>query len=225
MICPNCGASWPEEDRYCSDCGCHLHVHGPDAKKGGHLIPVLLLILMAVLGTIVYFAVRPSAAPSREAPWFRMQGTTLVDFNPKAYTGPSDLTIPAAIDGVQVLAIEDGCFSGCSTLTSVTLPQGLRSIGDHSFENCTSLRGIFIPASVAEIGDYAFRGCTSLEAICLTPGTQSIGSGAFDQCDRLVFILFAGEISQWQALYNDTITPFTHVYCNEGVFPQGVILP
>lgn len=228
MFCPNCGASWPEEDRFCSNCGCPMHSDTPDTpspKKGGRLAPVLLMVLMAVLGTIAYFAIRPAAAPSREAPWFTMQGNTLVDFDPAAYTGGSDMTIPAAIDGVQVLAIGDGCFSGCDSLVSVTLPQQLQAIGRRAFEDCTSLRGIFIPSSVTEIGDYAFRGCAGLEAICLTPGTQFIGSGAFDQCGNLVYIIFAGPISQWQALYDDEINPFTHVYCNEGIFSQVGKMP
>lgn len=223
MNCPNCGASWPEEDLYCSDCGCALKPDVLDTRKGSHLIPVLLLILMAVLGTIVYFAVRPAAAsaPSRDTPWFTMQGTILVRFDPTAYSGSRDLIIPDTIDGVPVLSIGNSCFSGCGDLSSVTLPQGLLSIGDRAFESCTALRGIYIPPSVAEIGDAAFRNCASLEAICLTQGTQSIGSGAFDQCGSLVYILFAGEIRQWQTLYGDPITPFTYVYCNDGIFSQG----
>lgn len=226
MICPNCGSFWPGEDRFCSNCGTPLYSDAaPAAKKGRRWVPILVMVVMAVLGTIAYFAIRlpDSGLPaSTEAPWFTMDGTTLVDFDPAAYIGPSDLVVPETIDGVPVLAIGDSCFYGCTELTSVTLPAGVTSIGEFAFAKCSSLRGMHFPQAVTAIGPYAFYGCTDLEAVCIYNGVQTIGEGAFAQCDSLIYVLYNGPIAQWQALYDGYINPFTYIYCGEGVYPQGI---
>ena len=49
-------------------------------------------------------------------------------------------------------------FSGCSGLTSVTIPNSVTSIGDGAFSNCSGLTSVTIPNSVTYIGNYAFYG-------------------------------------------------------------------
>ncbi len=39
--------------------------------------------------------------------------------------------------------IDDSAFSGCTSLTSVTIPNSVTSIGDNAFENCTSLTDFY----------------------------------------------------------------------------------
>ena len=56
-------------------------------------------------------------------------------------------------------------MSGTQSLTSVTIPNSVTSIGDCAFSGCTSLTSVTIPNSVTSIGDWAFSGCTSLTAI------------------------------------------------------------
>jgi len=52
--------------------------------------------------------------------------------------------------------VVDNAFRDCSRLVSVTIEEGVTSIGDSAFYNCTSLTSITIPASVTSIGAYAF---------------------------------------------------------------------
>ncbi len=47
--------------------------------------------------------------------------------------------IPSAIDGKTVIGIEDGAFSGCKSLSSVTIPSTVESIKGNPFTGCTSL--------------------------------------------------------------------------------------
>ena len=51
-------------------------------------------------------------------------------------------------------------FQGCTSLTSVMIPEGVTSIENEAFDNCTSLTSVTIPSSVTSIGSSAFSGCT-----------------------------------------------------------------
>lgn len=57
-------------------------------------------------------------------------------------------------------------FYHCSNLRSVTISNGLTSIGDFGY--CTSLESISIPASVTNIIPYAFSNCSALEEVVFT---------------------------------------------------------
>ena len=56
-------------------------------------------------------------------------------------------------------------FSGCSSLTSITIPECVTSIGYYAFSGCSSLTSITIPEGVTEIERDAFNGCSSLTAV------------------------------------------------------------
>ena len=53
-------------------------------------------------------------------------------------------------------------FHTCTSLSSVTIGNGVSSIGEDTFYGCKSLSSIVIPNSVISIGNYAFGRCTSL---------------------------------------------------------------
>ncbi len=81
-------------------------------------------------------------------------------------------------------AIPNRAFSFLKNLSSVTLPDGITSIGDYAFDNCLYLTGISIPASVTSIGSGAFEE-SGLMSIRIPEGVTSIGSWAFYCCDAL----------------------------------------
>ena len=58
--------------------------------------------------------------------------------------------------------IGEDAFSGCSGLTSVTIPDSVTSIGERAFSGCSGLTSIVIPDSVTSIGGYAFLECSGL---------------------------------------------------------------
>ena len=111
-----------------------------------------------------------------------------------AFSGCSSLTsitIPDGVTGIGFYA-----FEGCSSLTSITIPDGVTSIGHHAFEGCSSLTSIVIPDSVTVIGFYAFSSCTSLTSVTIPSSVTSIGGSAFSGCTSLTSIHIT-DLAKW----------------------------
>ncbi len=95
------------------------------------------------------------------------------------YTGNETvLTLPTNCKG-QNYAIYQYAFYNCDSLTSITIPNGVTSIGKYAFYNCDSLTSITIPNGTTSIGEYAFYDCTGLASIVTPDSVISIGYVAF----------------------------------------------
>ena len=81
--------------------------------------------------------------------------------------------------------IGDYAFSGCSSLTSLTLPSSVTSIGGHAFELCSGLTSLTLPSSVTSIGEFAFRYCRGLTSLTIPSGVTTIDYYAFADCSGL----------------------------------------
>lgn len=77
-----------------------------------------------------------------------------------------DGTIDFSKAGV-VTSIGECAFSGCSSLTTVTIPDGVTTIGKYAFSDCSSLTTLTIPDSVSSIDWVAFSGCNNLKDIVI----------------------------------------------------------
>ena len=75
-----------------------------------------------------------------------------------------EIVIPRKYDGKTVTSIGAWAYF-CSSLTSITIPDGVTSIGSAAFYGCSSLTSITIPTGVTSIGDSAFKYCSSLTSI------------------------------------------------------------
>lgn len=96
------------------------------------------------------------------------------------YTGEAKkVVIPDKINGTEVISIGNKAFWECTSLTGVTIPEGVTSIGDRAFNDCTSLTSVTIPEGVTSIGDDAFELCVNLTSISLPKSLTSIGSWGF----------------------------------------------
>ena len=93
----------------------------------------------------------------------------------------NDLVIPVTHNGLPVTRIGDNAFSGCSGLTSVTIPDSVTGIGSGAFYGCSGLTTIVIPDSVVSIGSSAFRNCSGLTSVKIPfVGEKADGSGSTD---------------------------------------------
>ena len=99
-------------------------------------------------------------------PIYHSDGNCLIETASKTLVvGCKTSVIP---DDGSVTNIGWYAFSGCSGLTSITIPDSVTSIGESAFSYCTGLTSITIPDSVTSIGDWAFDGCTGLTEIYYT---------------------------------------------------------
>ena len=77
-------------------------------------------------------------------------------------------------------------FSGCRSLTSLTLPSGVTSIGEYAFTGCSGLTSLTLPSCITTIDDCTFYGCSGLTSLTLPSSvTSSIGRWVFDGCYNL----------------------------------------
>ena len=116
---------------------------------------------------------------------YHSDGNCIIETGSKTLiVGSKTSIIPS--DG-SVTSIGSGAFRSCS-LTSITIPDSVTSIGVQAFYYCTSLTSITIPDSVTSIGNYAFYSCDSLTSITIGDGVTSIGYGAFYNCSSLTSV-------------------------------------
>ena len=106
--------------------------------------------------------------------------------HPEAFRGCTSLTSVLLPEGL--ITIGGDAFAGCTSLSSVTLPEGLTAIEQAAFYGCTSLTSIILPEGLTTIGSSAFRGCTSLSSGIIPEGLTTIGWYAFYGCTSLTSI-------------------------------------
>ena len=117
---------------------------------------------------------------------------TLTAIGTQAFCGSSlvSISIPAGVK-----TIGNGTFNLCTSLQTVTFEKGshLKAFENSSgwggvFQSCTSLTTIEIPASVETIGYNAFFGCSSLKTVTFEKGSQLKTIDGFESCTSLTTI-------------------------------------
>ena len=101
----------------------------------------------------------------------------------------TSITIPTS-----VTTIGDSAFTGCACLTSVTIPDSVASIGDRAFEGCSGLTSVIIGSSVTTIGKEAFKGCSGLTSVTIPDSVTSIGDRAFVGCSGLTSVIIGSSV-------------------------------
>ena len=91
-------------------------------------------------------------------------------------------------------------FRGCSSLTSITIPDSVTSIGSFVFSHCDNLTNITIGKGVTSIAYGAFYSCSSLTSIIIPDSVISIDEIAFKDCSNLKTINYTGTKEQWDAI-------------------------
>ena len=85
-----------------------------------------------------------------------------------------------------------------SSITKVTIKEGVTSIGNYAFRGCSNPTSITIPAGVTSVGVGAFWDCSSLTSITIPESVTSIGVLAFSDCIDLISIV----VEEGNAIYD-----------------------
>lgn len=116
--------------------------------------------------------------------------------------------------------LPQGMFKGCSSLSSVTLPQYLLSIDDYAFDGCSSLAEIKLPIYLNSLGYRALADCSKLTSLDLPSSLQSIGSYAFAGCNAMERINanMAAPITASQSTFSDVDFSNCYLYVPTGAY-------
>ena len=123
------------------------------------------------------------------------------------------VVIPSTYNGLPVKSISANAFKNCTSLTSITIPESIDSIGTYAFDGCSSLQyntnnGVSylgnetnpylvlvranesiteceIPEGCRFVCEKAFMNCTSLTSVCLPDSLARIGDYTFSGCSHL----------------------------------------
>ena len=92
-----------------------------------------------------------------------------------------------------------GCFSECSDLEYIELPESIEELGYDVFRGCKSLKEIRIPSKVVSVEDGSFSECVLLESVELS-NVREIGSAAFSRCTSLESVIIPDEVERIKSL-------------------------
>ena len=174
-----------------------------DSKSGTSSLfkGFVMLVVLMLMTTSSAMAQEPKFEVINGFRYFLESDTKTATLFPKRegkYSG--DIIIPEKVksnDGVEyvVASLGASCFSGCSGLTSITIPSSVTSLGEGCFDGCRGLTSITIPSSVTSLGDDCFKECRGLTSITIPSSVTSLSDGCFSYCSGLTSITIPSSVT------------------------------
>ena len=151
--------------------------------------------------------------------------TALQELDKRNTADSSKIQIHLDLSKTGIKSIKERAFAGCKSLTAVSLPSTVTTIGLYAFQSCVGLTEVTIPATVINIGygafyncgflssvkvekdsvlktieQAAFGFCMNLQTIVIPASVTSIGKDAFQKCSSLKEINYRGTEEQWNEI-------------------------
>ena len=143
----------------------------------------------------------PSAGVAGEVQVGDGENLAVSDEYAGALTLPADVSMEDSDTSYAVTAIGDYAFTDLTSLTGITLPDGLESIGTNALYGCTGLASVSLPASVQTVGTSAFYGCSALASLVFEgESITDIGVRAFYRCTALTEVALPAITSHFEGL-------------------------
>ena len=90
-----------------------------------------------------------------------------------------------------VTEIKESAFNNCKSLRLLEISDGVVEIGSAAFKE-TGITSLILPDSVKTIGSYAFAFCKSLKTVILPDGLLTVKNEAFSYCNSLEYTEYEG---------------------------------
>ena len=213
----------------------------------------LFLLAVALCATTAIFADTPYVWRDGIGYWIYDDGTAkvapcrYVSYNKYYYDGSQYSIITANIpdsitwkDGTisRVVGIEEDAFKNCTTLTSVTIPKSIESIGSAAFSGCKNLKTVVFNAKrcavvaafpfyvesftfgdeVEVINWYMFYNLKNITSISIPKSVKEITNSSSTNYRYITDFYYQGNVSNWaminfkNAKYNPTYDSNKRVY-------------
>ena len=117
-----------------------------------------------------------------------------MDYMVTGYSGAGgDVVMPPEIDGCPVEVVDSSVFYGNETITSLTFPDTMLTLGSSNVYFMEQLAQAVLPGTLTAIDDYNFYSCPLLESVVIPSRVAYIGEYCFYSCENLREICFEGE--------------------------------
>ena len=87
-------------------------------------------------------------------------------------------------------------FEGCTSLKTLTLAEGLRSLGPCAFKDCTLLANVKLPSSLETLYYGVFKNCTSLTSIVIPDSVTTMYGHVFEGCTALASVKLSEKLTE-----------------------------
>lgn len=133
-------------------------------------------------------------------PWLEAQGQfPTLNGTLYAYQGSgSNVVVPNGVTKIACCFEEP--FAENSSITSITIPEGVTEIGPSAFMSCVSLKEVKLPSTLKKLGSTAFWGCTSLERVVIPQGVTALEDQMFWGCTALKDVTLPASLTSIDSL-------------------------
>lgn len=135
----------------------------------------------------------------------------------KDYTSPdADVVIPWVIVKSPVTGININAFSGNENIRSVTIPEGVKTIGQYAFGGCPNLQSVTLPKSLREMALGVFADCKRLESVTIPGSLKYIPEQCFSGCSGLTSVTIGKGVKAIE------VNAFSECNIENLTIPEGV---
>ena len=120
----------------------------------------------------------------------------------------------------SLISIGNSCFYNCSSLSSITIPNGVTKIGNSAFRDCISIN-LKIPSSLINIGELCFYGCSRLSTITIPEGVKEICYGTFEGC-KLETVYTKNPSTIFGGAFSDRTLKHAMLYIPVGTWREAI---
>ena len=129
----------------------------------------------------------------------------------------ANVVLPESVAGLPIKHIYKGAFANNANMRSITLPSGLKTLGNEVFYNCAALKSVTIPNGVSSLGNRVFQSCGELVYVTIPNSVDTVGEFLFYSCDKTkldVYCEIPTKPSGWSSYYASNNTNNSETYFN-----------